>query len=331
MSSTIEQKPLEEETNFDTYEIDIQIFKNGEYIEKTNNKPEQIKHKFKLLQGLTEEELKKKDPNSDFPKYFSLITTKNFKYTGVLSNNLKRENYGYSLMENKDEFLGEYKNEIREGFGIYKFLSNEEEQDIYIGEYKNNKKNGKGLYLKIKKCINDNEPANNLSLINYNCAIGDFEADSFKKGKFFSVINDNETLYKGKINEIGVPSDEDALIVDGNNKIFVGKLINGEMIEGRNIFVDEKGEKTKAYYFSKTNNKDNSYNFDLNKNEEKDNDIIKILKESSMKNYNKMIQNIFKDINEAFTKFENYDTAEKINFENDIKNKIVNEIIIIME
>ena len=109
MSSTIEQKPLEEETNFDTYEIDIQIFKNGEYIEKTNSKPEQIKHKFKLLKGLTEEELKKKDPNSDFPKYFSLITTKNFKYTGALSNNLKRENYGYSVMENKDEFLGEYK------------------------------------------------------------------------------------------------------------------------------------------------------------------------------------------------------------------------------
>jgi hypothetical protein len=119
--------------------------------------------------------------------------------------------------------------------------------------------------------------------------------------------------------------------VDGNNKIFVGKLINGEVIEGRNIFVDEKGEKTKAYYFSKTNNKDNSYNFDLNKNEEKDNDIIKILKESSMKNYNKMIQNIFKDINEAFNKFENYDTAEKVNFENDIKNKIYNEIKIIMD
>ena len=45
-------------------------------------------------------------------------------------------------MENKDEFLGEYKYEIREGFGIYKFSPNEDVEDIYIGNYKNNRKTG---------------------------------------------------------------------------------------------------------------------------------------------------------------------------------------------
>ena len=324
MDSVIDQPSLEEETNFDTYEIDVQIFKNGEYIQIVKGKPNQIKNKFKLLKGLSQEELKKKDLNSDFPKYFSFITTKNFKYTGILSNNLKRENYGYSLMENDDQFLGEYKSEIRDGFGVYKFHSNEDEQDIYIGEYKNNKKAGKGLYLKIHKFIKD-ELTNDLILINYNCAMGEFENDSFKNGKIFSVINDNETLYKGKVNEIGLPSDENALIVDGGDKIFVGKLIDGEMLEGRNIFVNEKWEKTKAYYFSK-NNKDNSYNFDYNKNEENDNGVIKMSKENWMKNYKNVIQNIFKNMNDAFDNFQNFDTAEKYNFENQIKNKMKNDV-----
>ena len=330
MDSFINQPSLEEETNFDTYEIDIQIFKNGEYIEIVKGKPDQIKNKFKLLKGLSQEELKKKDINSDFPKYFSFITTKNFKYTGILSNNLKRKNYGYSLMENDDEFLGEYKSEIRDGFGIYKFHSNEDEQDIYIGEYKNNKKAGKGLYLKINKSIKD-ELTNELILINYNCAMGEFEDDTFKNGKIFSIINDNETLYKGKVNEIGLPSDENALIVDGSDKIFAGKLIEGEMLEGRNIFVNEKWEKTKAYYFSKNNNKDNIYNFDYNKNEEKDNEVIKMAKVNSMKNYKNIIQKIFKNMNDDFENFQNFDNAEKINFENEIKNKMKSDINKIIE
>lgn len=330
MDSIIDQPSLEEETNFDTYEIDIQIFKNGEFIQLSKGKPAQIKNKFKLLKGLSQEELKKKDINSDFPKYFSFITTKHFKYTGILSNNLKRENYGYSLMENDDEFLGEYKCEIRDGFGIYKFHSNEDEQDIYIGEYKNNKKSGKGLYLKINKCIKD-ELTNELILINYNCAMGDFEEDTFKNGKIFSIINDNETLYKGKVNELGVPSDENALILDGKDKIFVGKLIDGEMLEGRNIFVNEKWEKTKAYYFTKNNNKDIPYNFNYNKNEEKDNEILKMAKDSSMKNYKNLIQNIFKNMNDAFDNFQNFDTAEKFNFENQIKNKMKDDVHKIIE
>ena len=100
----------------------------------------QIINKFKLLEGLTEEELEKKDKNTDFPKYFAKISTEKFKYIGILSKELKRVKYGYSLMENGDEYLGEYKDEIREGFGIYKFHKNDEDQDIYIGEYKKIKK-----------------------------------------------------------------------------------------------------------------------------------------------------------------------------------------------
>lgn len=245
------------------------FIKENEYVQNTKDKKEKIKNKFKHLEGLTKEELEKKDINSDFPKYFSQITTEQFKYLGVLSNQLKRIQYGYSSMENEDEFLGEYKNEIRDGFGIYKFRPSDEEQDIYIGDYINNKKTGNGQYLKILKLVEEDSNGKPM-LINFSCGIGKFEDDSFKEGKFFSVQNDVETLYKGKINELGTPSDEEGLILEGKDKLFVGKITDGEMIEGRNIFFGENYEKKKAYYFTKSDNKDSPYNFDLNKREEKD-------------------------------------------------------------
>ena len=48
----------EEETTFDTYEIDYKIFKDGEFTKKSNSKP--FENKFKLIPGLTQEELQKK-------------------------------------------------------------------------------------------------------------------------------------------------------------------------------------------------------------------------------------------------------------------------------
>ena len=325
MISPEENVPKEEETLFDTFELDNQIFKNGEYIQTEKGKSDKIKNKFKHLKGLTKEELDKKDQNSDFPKYFAQIKTKQFKYTGILTNQFKRDLYGYSFMENDDEYLGEYKNEIRDGFGIYKFRHNEEEQDIYIGEYKNNKKTGNGIYLKVFKVVENDSPAETI-LINFNCGIGEFQDDIFTNGKIFSVQNDVETLYQGKINELGFPSDEDALVYGDGDKLFFGKIIDGEMVEGRNIFVGENWEKKKAYYFTKNNNKDNSYNFDLNKNEEKDEEKIKIIKESLVKKYKDMIQNIFKHINSAFDKFKNFDTAILFDFENEIKKKLKSNV-----
>ena len=329
MISAQEEKSIDDETSFDTYEIDNKIFKNGEYSQPDKKKPNQIINKFKLLEGLTEEELEKKDKNTDFPKYFAKISTEKFKYIGILSKELKRVKYGYSLMENGDEYLGEYKDEIREGFGIYKFHKNDEDQDIYIGEYKNDKKSGKGIYLKVsKQIVDENKEVN---LINFSCGIGELEDDFFKNIKIYYVNNDKETLYKGKINELGMPSDEAALIVENWNKIFLGKYLDGDMQEGRNIFVDEKGEKKKAYYFTKSENKELGYNFDLNKNEEKDDEIVKKVKENSLKNYKAQIQSIFKDINEFFKKFQNFESAIKVDFEKDIKNKIQSDINKIIE
>ena len=313
------------EIAFDTYEVDYRIFKDGEFIQNSEFNPS-INNKFKLIQGLTQEELEKKEENSEYPKYFSTISTKNFDYIGVLSNQLKRDKYGYSRMEKEhsDEYLGEYKNELRDGFGIYKFNSYNDEdiKEIYIGNYKNNKKEGEGMYLKISKSIKEDSSGNDI-LINYNSGIGTFESDIFKNGKIFNCKDGVKILYQGKLNEIGEPEDDDAIIYEEENKIFRGKISRGDMIEGRNIILNEKLEKVNSYYFTKI---DGKYDFDYFKKEEIDEDCIKKLKENPIQNYGKNIQNIFNEINNAFNKFKDYDTAIRIDFEKDIKNKIKNEI-----
>ena len=313
------------EIAFDTYEVDYRIFKDGEFIQKSEFNPS-INNKFKLIQGLTQEELEKKEENSEYPKYFSTISTKNFDYIGILSNQLKRDKYGYSKMEKEhsDEYLGEYKNELRDGFGIYKFNSDNDEdiKEIYIGNYKNNKKEGEGMYLKISKSIKEGSSVNDI-LINYNSGIGTFESDIFKNGKIFNCKDGVKILYQGKLNEIGEPEDDDAIIYEEENKIFRGKISRGDMIEGRNIILNEKLEKVNSYYFTKI---DGKYDFDYFKKEEIDEDCIKKLKENPIQNYGKNIQNIFNEINNAFNKFKDYDTAIRIDFEKDIKNKIKNEI-----
>ena len=226
------------ETTFDTYEIDYRIFKDGEYIQKLEAKTSI--NKFKLLPGLTQDEIQKRDENSEYPKYFSSISTKNFDYIGVLSNQLKRDKYGYSIMDNKDEYLGEYKNDIRDGFGIYKFNFNEKDdvQEIYIGNYKNNKKDGEGMYLKIYKNIKDESNKNNL--INFNSGLGIFNSDVLKIGKIFSAKDGVEMLFQGKLNDKGEPEDDDALVFEEGNKIFRGKIYNNDMGEGRNIILNDK-------------------------------------------------------------------------------------------
>ena len=307
-----------EENEFNTYEIDQEIFKNKEFIQ---NEKDKLKNKFILLTGLTEEEIKKKDPKSEYPKYFAKISTKNFEYMGILTNELKREKYGYSVMENKDEYLGEYKKEIRDGFGIYKFNPNEDEEEIYIGDYKDNKKTGQGLYLKIFKSVKESS-SGEIILIDFDCGMGDFKDDTFDNGKIFTVRGDNETLYQGKINDIGLPSDEEALIVEGGDKLFYGKIINGELIDGRNIFVDENWNKKNSYYFTKTDNVENPFDFDASKKEDKAEEIIKMVKESNVKAYKSQIQNIFKDVCDSLDKFKKFESAKDVDFENNVKSKI---------
>ena len=244
---------------FDIKEIDTKIISDGEYIHQN----EETKNKtiFKFFNNLSEEEIQKKDSEKNpYPKYFCSISAKNFKYIGILTNELKRDIYGYSFMDNEDEFLGEYKNQIREGLGIYKFKPSEEKEEIYIGEYINNKKEGKGIFMKINKYIKDDSNGN-LVLINFDSNIGFFKDNVMNEGINFSIKDGKETLYCGKFNDLGEQEDNEGLFIEDKNKIFKGKISEGKLFEGRNIFINDKYEKIKGYYFHVVKNEKNKKHY----------------------------------------------------------------------
>ena len=314
-----------ENPSFDVNEIDEKIEKEGEFI--INNEKEEKKTIFKFIKNFSKEDMEKKDKNSSYPKYFCEISAKNFKYIGILTNELKRDIYGYSLLDNQDEFLGEYKNQIREGFGIYKFKPNEERHEIYIGDYNNNKKEGKGIFIKINKIIKDDSNGN-LVLIDFDSNIGTFKDNLFEKGIIYSLKDKAERLYYGKLNDLGEQEDTEALLIEDKNKIFKGKISKGNLIEGRNIFINDKYEKIKAYYFTK--NKDNFYEFESEKKGENDEKLIKEAKEFEETNYEKIIQNIYNEINKGFEKMKIYENAIQVDFKNDIMYNINNNLNIII-
>ena len=241
MESNIMEEEEEEVNNeFNTEEIDLILNKKKEY--------------------------KKEEIDSEKPlKYISEIDSNSVKYIGYLTENLFKEYFGYYKYENKDEYIGEWKDDLKENKGMY-FYFNEENnlEEFYLGEWKNNFRNGKGIY--IWKNSNEKIP---FDKSDFDVVIGDFENNDFKYGLTISKKDNTFNIYKGKY-ENNKKNDNKAFFLENYNKAFYGNFINDEIISGRFITYNEKNEIINSFYFEKNNN--NDYNFE--KEKEKENDII---------------------------------------------------------
>ena len=178
------------------------------------------------------------------------------------------------------------------------------------------------MYITISKSLKD-DSTGDIILVNYKTFFGFFENNLIKNGIIFSIKNEEEYFYKGKINILGEPEDDDALIIENKNKIFKGKIIKGNMIEGRNIFINNKYEIIKGYYFNK---EDDLYKFDEGKKEENDEECINIKKNYDEINYGKIIKDIYNDTYKAFEKMKIYEYAINVDFDNDIIYNIKNNL-----
>ena len=269
-------KKNKKEIKFDMLKILSTIKKDGLY--KEDNCV------FELYKGYKPSEYEESD---DTPKYFVDIKNEQRHYIGILSKNLGKELYGYSLYDNGDEYLGQWNSDSKEGFGIYYFKEKEKEESqiyhMYIGEFIENKKSGEGVYFKIKKFEEEKEKRN--IPIDFVFEVGYFSEDYFQSGVIYSIEGEKRKIYKGKLNKSGEKEDENAEIYENENQIFNGCIKNNIMINGR-IIVLKKGEneqleKEEAYYFERKDNKKESeeIDFDYRKGEENDENLIKKMKE----------------------------------------------------
>ena len=153
-------------------------------------------------------QLKANDPRN----YLLFIKYDNIYIGGVSINNLsKRENFGLNIYSDQSFYIGQWKDNMKEGIGFLKINENL----LYIGNFENNQFNGFGvLYNKDNKDL----------------FFGEFNLGDFEEGIFYN--EESEYFYRGKIKE-GKKNDELCTFFDAKNAyLFVGEIIEDEFNKG---------------------------------------------------------------------------------------------------
>ncbi len=275
--------------------IDDEIKKNKEY------KLENDKVNILIKNNLKEEKEE---------KYFSIIEIKNnSKYIGILSDNLTKEKIGINYYNNKNIFIGEWKNNLKEGYGLYIYDKNINNQNqIYIGKWKNGLKSEKGIFI----------ISNNSNLSNLRAYFGKINNENIEKGIIIENKEDKQ-LYQGNINNY-MKNDDNGILLEGNDKAFFGKFKNDEIIEGNMIKYKVENEKVIILNIFNINmiNNDN-YNFnsinDLNYG-----NYVQIIHDLLQKKYFENIENYYLKLMDIVKEYENDILFEKNINDNNLTN-----------
>ena len=269
-----------EDISFDNTEIDEQINKKKIYKKDENN----------IFSFIDKSTKKQKDE-----KYFVHIKRNKEEYIGILTEHFKKEKFGYSLLYQGDEYLGEISDGKKNGFGIYQFnYSNEKKKyDIYIGNFTENKINGKGIYINVlesEKNTNKSKKWDSLILLKYNCYIGLFENGEFKKGKIIIVDKDKEKF-------IVENEDNRCFIVEKKDNEFYaceGVLKGDKFEKGDVINIKDDKEIEEKFSFKDKNGEEHDFNKIQNKETEKE--IYDKFKNINFKALKESIQGIVSEI-----------------------------------
>ena len=262
-------------------------------------------------------------------RYFVDIKNKKEHYIGILNKTFKKDLFGYILFNQKDEYLGQILNEKKNGFGIYKFNSDEKnERCIYIGNFVNNNINGKGVYI----CILNNEN----KLNKYNCYIGLFENGKFKNGKIYSVDNDFEKLEfqedEEKEGNLNI-NEKEVINVERKNNINIytkGIMKEKILIEGCVISINDK--ETNENQFLYKLNSALQYDFEYFDDENKINKLIMEFKSLNFDKYRNTIQELYNKIEEMINKMKNdFNYAKELNIKENFENNFVDNFNLLLK
>ena len=307
---SISEEEIDSENEYDTEKIDLILKEGKEYLKNGNG----IKKVFKFV-----------NPNGEInkensTKYISEIDSNSVKYIGYLTEDLFKEYFGYYKYENNDEYLGEWKDDIKENKGIYLYYNEKENniEEFYLGEWKNGKRNGKGIYF----WKNSNEEMN-INNSDYDVVIGNFNDNDFLEGISVTKNKEKYLIYKGKY-ENCKKNDENAFFLENFNKGFYGKFINDEIISGRSIYFKNvlDGDFTieNSFYFEKDN--DDKYKFHFKINVEFDSIIEKECKNILKYKFENNLPPIYNFIKEFISKSSNLNNFEGIKIKEDILEKL---------
>jgi hypothetical protein len=309
MESPEPEKSKKETTyEFDTLKIDAIIKEESQYKETESS----------LQSTFIFSNKDEKQSSENNTKYISEITTNSFKYIGYLSENLTKEFFGYYKYDNNDEYSGEWKNDFKEGNGVYLYYNEKDknEEEFYFGNWDKGEKNGKGFYF----WKHSNEDVG-IEKSDYDVIFGIFEKNEYKNGICISKSKNDFSIYEGKyLNE--KKNDDEAFFFE-NEKCFLGKFVDNEMIEGRIIIFKNKDDIKNCYYFNKTNDEKNPYNFEYKKMSDKDDSIKERKKKFESLNYESRLPEIFNFMKQFIKDSSSLKTMQEIKFKDESIDKFI--------
>ena len=226
----------------------------------------------------------------------------NLPFIGVVNFNFERFGYCLNTYINGDIYFGFYYKDIINKKGLYSYkpqIQNEFKlSQYYLGEWKNNLLEGKGIYLWIKDHVDNTASFNEFINPTFDAFVGVSEKGLFKKGVLLKYIDNNFLMYYGGFSPEGKKEGNSCFYYSNKlDKICYGTYKDNIFIEGFVGKFNEGGKLSDLIIYKKDENKTHSEGEKLKINEYKNIENI-------MTNFRKIIfsKNYFKMIYEEFDK-----------------------------
>ena len=149
------------------------------------------------------------------------------------------------MHEDGDVYFGYYKNDVRDGHGIYSFLPKKKGNDLlsefYYGFWKLDFKHGRGIYLWLRE-DSSKKPFSDFDNSNFQAFVGELERDMFKKGTLLSKEGDDYLVFHGTFDLDGNREGKDCFFYSASlEELCFGEYLDDHFIEGYVAHFDEDG------------------------------------------------------------------------------------------
>lgn len=156
------------------------------------------------------------------------------KYKGLINYNMNRDLLGIQEYSNGDIYLGEWKNNQRNGHGVY--LHNRPQKkgrvdiEIYLGKWVDDKPEEEGVYV----WLEESEKNDDILESNFQAFAGELDDANFKRGIYLTLLKKKFYIYYGKFDQ-GLKSDDQCYFYDNDftiDRVFRGSIKNDQIQEG---------------------------------------------------------------------------------------------------
>ena len=185
------------------------------------------------------------DAVGDKRMYLINAENKSLKFTGIINLFFERQGYGINIHDDGDIYFGYYKNDVRDGHGIYSFLPKKKGNDLlsefYYGFWKTDLKNGNGIYLWLRE-DSSKQPFSDFENANFQAYVGEFERDMFKKGTLLSKEGEDYLVYHGTFDLDGNREGKNCFFYSASlEELCFGEYLDDHFINGYVAHFDEDG------------------------------------------------------------------------------------------